>query len=221
MLDLVRSVPNQAIAGSDGYPVIYISTSFTPPKWKDTNTLLKAIYYQRSLEEIGTTYTLTLNISPDLTKKALDNGFKIVRKRIAQSLKRYFKRHVDFWIMLETSVKDNNNNYNFRIGRPHIHGSIQIHTSEEKLLKSALRSINGVTSTVFKQHEARIKQIDKVSGGGDGWARYVTKHYGYTRLFMPDGNIITRTQKTAKYAQRLYEKDRQAIIKSAKKAKQG
>jgi len=222
MLDLLRAAPNQTIAGDDGYPVIYIESLFTPPKWRDTNTNVKAIYYQRALEQIGTVFALTLNISPKLTENILDkNGLKIIRKRIAQALIRYLGYSVDFWFTLETSIKGTDKNYQNIIGRPHLHGAIRIEESEKKTVQSALRSINGITTTKFKQHESRLKPIDKTSRGGDGWVNYVLKHRNIARIFIPNSNILTCTQRTTNIAKILYEKDRQAIKKQSEKIRKG
>ena len=87
-------------------------------------------------------------------------------------------------------------------------------------MQKALRGINGVTTTIFKQHETRLEPIDKNRGGGDGWAAYTTKYIGYTRLFVPNSNITTQTHPVGRIALSLYETDRQSIIALKKKQKE-
>jgi len=215
MFDLITTYPNTYLATSELQSVIYNTTAFIPPKWRDTTSQIKAIYYQRAIEHMGGKHALTFNLSAELTSKAIETtGLQYIRHKIDGALKRYLERKVEFWLVLESIIKEDRN-YRYNKGRPHIHGSLLITDQEINLVKKALRSINGDTSHVFKRNETRIKTISDVKsnrGGGDGWAFYITKHIGYNNLFMPYSSTITKTHKVSSIAQKLYNADRDALI---------
>lgn len=215
MLELVATYPNISFAESHLQSVIYNKPSFIPPKWIDTIAQLKAIYYQRAIESMGGKHTFTFNLSPKLTLSAINsNGLKYIRRQIDGALSRHLGRKVEFWLVLESIIKEDRH-YCYNKGRPHIHGSLLITDDEINLVKTALRSINRKTSTTFKLNETRIKPVNDVksgSGGGDGWASYITKHNGFNNVFMPYSSTITKTHKVGNVAQKLYIADRNALM---------
>lgn len=77
------------------------------------------------------------------------------------------------------------------------------------MVEKAIRTVNGKENGYFIRNEIEIKPIFD----GMGWAEYVTKNTENTPKYLPDFRLITCTNKASQLAKKLYESDRELVIK--------
>ena len=233
MLELAYAVGNQPMSKYDGDLVDIITTLFKPLDWRYTSIELKVAYYQKAILKLGGKHAISINLSASLARKAFSKkGLDHIRRAIKRELKFKLERNADLWLILETGTRTGINknlfeecrkrysdkqcrkNYNVSTqeGRPNLHGVIAFNDSEENLVKEAIRTVNGKANGYFIRDELEIKPIFN----GMGWVEYVTKDLNNTRKFLPSSKLLTRTNEVSRIAKRLYESDRQLVIKLTK-----
>lgn len=228
MLDLVRKVGDQPIASYKDHPVVIINKPFVPPAWRQVTIQLEAAYYQKAIASLHSNYTITINLSANLIRKASGNGdYEYIRRAIDRELRRKLNRKVDYWFIFETATRTGVDKTLFdkcckrkanakckkeyppsrHEGRIHVHGVIAIDDFEKDLVKNAVRTLNGKENSYFVRDELYMTPVTN----GIRWADYATKHTGLTRYFTPSTNIISCTNKVTKLAKELYENDRMSV----------
>lgn len=190
------------------------------PKWRHTNHTIQSIYIQKALakraeEQDRNQYAITMRFSPNLAREIMVKGAAYIQKGLARQLKRSLGYAPDMWLHLEATVsskKDKNDMY--KIGEKgsvsqshgvlHMHGAIAVSRAELAVVKRVVRSLNNSTSSVFLNHELRLKLIHDDLG----WVDYCHKHRLLNNILLDGVERYSRTKALGSVAQDLYEYDR-------------
>jgi len=177
----------------------------SPAKWRDTSPELRVWYLHKALATLGTVYSFTLNLSPEIETDARkqSNPENWLHRRIARQLKRQFGREVPFLAVVEEDE-----------GRLHVHGEFLIEKHESKRARKALRCAGGEW-VQNRQHQAKTRHAPDL-----GWASYIVKDfwkYGRFRPWLRDsrvfgkttitGSLFSATADVKRLAVELYEED--------------
>ena len=187
-----------------------IQGNIRPPRWKEANSGIKAICYQKALAETNNLVPFTFNLSKKLISKAAATGnvTDYLRRRIIEHLKSKLKRHVQLWFVVEVDHKVTK-------GRPHIHGSMSISKNEEKTVRhEVFHLINGKVDAGFKKVALRFSQRGKYKKGDAGWATYSTKRIKTSKLLYLDESLLTVDNITRARAKEIYLNFSDIVLKA-------
>jgi hypothetical protein len=191
----------------------------TPAQWRDTSPELRVLYAHKALKTLGSTYTLNLNLRPDIEAQALTKTSPAVwlQKRIAKELKAALGRPVSFYIVIE----EDHRYWQADDRRWHVHGEFGITADEAPRGREALRRAGGVWDDT-RQHQAHTAPAPD-----EGWPSYVVKDFWrYTpgmMALLKDSRIYRVTLAKPEYASTddirrlapaLYEDERRKVYRA-------
>ena len=157
-----------------------------------------------------------MRFSPKLARKIVEDGAGFIQSRLALQLKRRLGYTPDMWLHLEAVVsRKEDKHHMYKIdgkgsvsrshGVLHMHGAISLNRSDLDIVKRVVRNINKSTSTVFQNHELRLKKIYD----GLGWVVYCHKNRRENIMLLDGVERYSRTKALGSESQELYEADRQ------------
>lgn len=175
-----------------------------PAEWRDLSPWFSALYQHHAAQSLGTAYSFTLNLRPDIEglARSQPSAATWLRKRIRHHLSKAMPdEEPTFWFALEATD----------LRRLHLHGEIV--TSDPEKARKALRLAAGEWEAV-RQHQAHT-HLDP----DEGWVGYCFTLYGLhqkgrhatSRGF--SGHPFACTQNLSRIARQLYEKDRVKVVR--------
>jgi hypothetical protein len=170
------------------------------PKWRHINEQLDLTFTQRALEELAqetnqVTRSFTINISPKLGKKVLNQGgASYLNNRLKKELKRKMGRPPSLWLILEAVTRE----LPTYEGRLHAHGSINLLSSEVGLFSEVMVALNGCNMP----SATKLKSITD----GDRWVDYCTKYQARNKMFLLNITRVGKSEGLSKRAKQMYEK---------------
>ncbi|ESY66311.1 hypothetical protein X742_19705 [Mesorhizobium sp. LNHC232B00] len=183
-----------------------------PAPWRDLSDPARLEWFHHALRSQGEVQAFTLRLSEDVEASARGQGStaRWLSKRIARQLEGALGRKVDRWFALE--VSDHN--------KLHLHGELQITSSEAKAARKALRLSGGEWVSV-RQHQAHTKPAPSVI-----WAFYSAKRWNHIRpwtnwrlaqISRPiNGNWYSATKPVRSLAAELYLERHREVLKLMK-----
>jgi hypothetical protein len=168
------------------------------PAYRDTTDLVRAIYYQRALEEHGRTFTFTVHFSPEVLATSKSKLIDFAHRRIARHFKEYVGHPVPFWFAIELSEITH---------FPHFHGAFAIDDQRLPTAREALRAASRLGRTPPTPRAVRIDPITY----GPGWTWYSLKNPSHTE-YVFECKVLSATVEVRKRAEEHYKADQAVYL---------
>ncbi|WP_288583004.1 hypothetical protein [uncultured Methylobacterium sp.] len=141
--------------------------------WDDAGDLPRVIAVNRALATFGRPFAVSLNFSPEIIQKALNDNrgpLNYVRRAVARNLKRVLGSDRPFWLALETDDE----------GRLHAHGGIALNDNDDPRRVKEIHAEAGGNWKRSGSAPAFLRD-QRDYDDPDGWAVYPFKRHARTR----------------------------------------
>jgi hypothetical protein len=180
----------------------------TPAEWRDLTDWMKIYYYQCAASHEGTSYSFTLNLSPEIEAKARKqkSAAAWLLKRIKYELRKLLPSEDQMlaFVLEQKNAKE----------RLHLHGVIV--TADPVKVRAAMRLAAGEWERV-RQHQAHTH-----ASPDEGWAGYIMKDNAlnkngcFSSLRGFKGEPMACTRELGALAKDIYSRDRRVTLQLLK-----